>query len=119
MPDISEKSFESTVERVLLAGGPDAHPGSERILRETPPAYGIFAPGGYRRRTSADYDADLCLDPDVAVAFVQATQPREWAKLKKVYGNDARDRFVHRLAGEVERRGTLDVLRKGVKDRGA
>jgi len=119
MVDVSEKNLESTVERVLLAGGPDAHPGSERILRETPPAYGIFAPGGYRRRTSADYDADLCLDPDVAVAFVQATQPREWAKLKKVYGNDARDRFVHRLAGEVERRGTLDVLRKGVKDRGA
>ena len=102
MPDISEKNFESTIECALLAGGPDACPGDEIATREPGPVYGELVPGGYRRRTSADYDEDLCLDPEMVVAFVQATQPKQWARLKKVYGDDTRDRFVRRLARDGE-----------------
>jgi type I restriction enzyme R subunit len=119
MPDISEKNFESIIECALLAGGPDACPGDETSLRESSPAYATLVPGGYRRRTSADYSEELCLDPEMVVAFVQATQPKQWARLKKVYGDDIRDRFVRRLAREIKRRGTLDLLRKGIRDRGA
>jgi type I restriction enzyme R subunit len=119
MPDVTERNLESTIECALLAGGPDTCPGDEAVARGPMPAYGALVPGGYRRRTSADYDEELCLDPEMVVAFVQATQPKEWAKLKKVYGEDARRRFVQRLAHEIGRRGTLDVLRQGIKDRGA
>jgi len=121
MPDITEKNFESTIECTLLAGGPDACEGFA-VLRELPPRYGAVEPpqpGGFLKRTSADYDEDLCLDPEMAVKFIQATQPKEWAKLKRQYGDRAREQFAKRLAREIERRGTLDVLRNGVKDRGA
>jgi type I restriction enzyme R subunit len=117
--DVSEKNFESTIECELLAGGPDACPDYEGATREAGLAYGTFASGGYRRRTSQDYDPQLCLDAEMVVAFVQATQPREWTKLKKHYGDHARMRFLRRLSREIGNRGTLDVLRKGVKDVGA
>lgn len=119
MVDVSEKNFESTIECALLAGGPDACPGDETATREASPAYGALAPGGYRRRTSQDYDPELCLDPEMVVAFLQATQPKEWAKLVKQYGDQARARFLRRLSREIAKRGTLDVLRKGVRDVGA
>jgi type I restriction enzyme R subunit len=119
MPDVTERNFESAIECALLASGPDACPGDQSVAHELSPAYGGLIPGGYRRRATADYDEELCLDPEMAVAFVQATQPNEWAKLKRVYGEDARQRFTQRLAREIARRGTLDVLRQGIKDRGA
>ena len=119
MPDISEKNFEATIECALLAGGPDACPGDDTSAREIRAPYGTFVPGGYRRRPSQDYDSQLCLDPDMVVAFIQATQPKEWTKLKKHYGDQARTRFLRRLSREIGKRGILDVLRKGVKDVGA
>ncbi len=117
--DISEKNFEATIECALLAGGPDACPGDERTARETTVPYGELIPGGYLKRTSQDYDPELCLDPEMVVAFIQATQPKEWTKLKKQYGDRTRGRFLKRLSQEIAKRGTLDVLRRGVKDVGA
>ncbi|MBU0495877.1 MAG: DEAD/DEAH box helicase family protein, partial [Chloroflexi bacterium] len=116
--DITERNFEATIECALLAAGPDACPGDPRTFRETAAAYGTLVPGGYRKRTSQDYDPALCLDPEMVIAFVQATQPKEWARLKKHYGDQVRPRFLQRLAQEIAKRGTLDVLRKGVKDVG-
>ncbi len=74
---------------------------------------------GYVKRLPAEYDKDLCLIPAESLAFLQQTQPREWEKLEKQYGANTAAKLLERLAGEVSRRGTLDVLRKGVKDRGA
>ena len=76
-------------------------------------------PGGYRRRCSEDYDRDLCLLPNDVVDFVLATQPKEWQKLSQHHGAQVKERFLRRLATEVERRGSLDVLRRGVKDMGS
>lgn len=45
MVDISEKNFESTIKCALLAGGPDACPGDEAVVREPAPAYGTLGPG--------------------------------------------------------------------------
>ncbi len=114
---ISEKQFEEDIERVLLAGGPDAEPGA---LAEPPVApYGSqFVPGGYHRRASGDYDPNRCLIARDVVDFLYASQPQEWQKLKERHGQDTKDKFLRRLAREVARRGTLDVLRKGVKDSG-
>ena len=117
MVDISEKNLEATIEAALLAGGPDAAPGDLLALREA--AAGEFIPGDYRRRLPEQYDRTLCLIPDDVLAFVYATQPKEWEKFKKLHGADARDRLLKRLASEVEKRGTLDVLRKGIKSDGS
>ena len=47
------------------------------------------------------------------------TQGPEWGKLVKAHGGDeelARQRFVQRLAQQIDERGTVDVLRHGVRD---
>jgi len=57
--------------------------------------------------------------PNAVIRFVQATQPKEWAKLKGQYKVEAPQRFLARLSLEIARRGTLGVLRNGIKDVGA
>ncbi|MDT8369514.1 MAG: DEAD/DEAH box helicase family protein [Longimicrobiales bacterium] len=117
-PTVSEEAFEDAIECALLAGGPDACPGISPVVREAGAIYGEGASGGYLRRSSEDYDRARCLIPADLVAFVQATQPRSWTQLSDHYGERTREQFLSRVAREVGKRGTLDVLRKGIKDRG-
>ena len=112
--DISEKSFEQTIEDTLIAG----FPSGEGSISETAPNFTNFIPGGYRKRRPDQYDRHLCLDPDAVLDFIYATQPEEWEKLKQQHKAEVKDRFFRRLSTEVTRRGTLDVLRKGIKDSG-
>ncbi|MBM3317976.1 MAG: type I restriction endonuclease subunit R, partial [Candidatus Eisenbacteria bacterium] len=115
---VSERSFEEAIECGLLQHGPDACAGDASALRETPPPYGDTVPGGYRKRSPEDYDRALCLIPRDVVDFILATQPKEWGKLKQHHGAAVMVQFLKRLAGEIERRGALDVLRQGIKDSG-
>ncbi len=117
-PKVAERILEEAIECALLAGGPDACPEGTTILREPLAAYGSSLPGGYRRRSPSDYDRTLCLIPRDVLDFIYATQPKEWEKLKGHYGEEAKGRFLKRLAREIETRGALDVLRKGIKDAG-
>lgn len=91
--DTSEKDFEATIEGHILADG-------------------------YTRRTSDHYDRELCVDADTLIGFLIATQPQTWEKLKAQHGEHVRERFLARLTKEIQARGTLDVLRKGVTDLG-
>jgi type I restriction enzyme R subunit len=74
---------------------------------------------GYRKRTPDEYNRTLCLDPGIVLEFIYATQPQEWEKLKAQHGGDVKAKFLQRLATEIAKRGTLDVLRKGIKDSGS
>jgi type I restriction enzyme, R subunit len=114
---ISEKNFEFAIEATLLSGGPDAYPGGEGVVVEPLEAY-ENAPGGYRKRRPEDYDKELCLDPGMVIDFILATQPKVWERLKQHHGSEVKERFLKRLASEITRRGTLDVLRNGIKDSG-
>ncbi len=76
------------------------------------------APGGYELRNAADYDRGLCLDPEKVYEFVRATQPREWERLREYYGGEVRAAFARRLSEEIGKRGVVDVLRRGIRDRG-
>jgi len=123
--DISEKNLEETIEQVLLSNAQAA--ASETAVRQPRPLYGAttsnltqddVAPGGYHKRTSADYDKSLCLIPEDVLNFIYATQPKEWEKFKKQHEADARRAFFLRLANELRTRGTLQVLRKGIKANG-
>jgi type I restriction enzyme, R subunit len=119
---VSEKSLEDAIECALLAGGPDACAGASAAVAEptyAPYAAGVaFAPGGYHRRRADEYDRARCLLPRDVIDFVYATQPKEWTKLQQHHGAQVKEKFLDRLAKEVEKRGTLDVLRHGIKDSG-
>lgn len=114
---ISERSFEATIECALLAGGPDACAAAAAV-HEPAPGYGDAMPGRYHRRSPEDYDRTLCLLPRDLLDFVVATQLREWERLKQHHGAEVKERFLARVAREIEQRGLLDVLRNGVKDSG-
>ncbi|HHG90166.1 MAG TPA: type I restriction endonuclease subunit R [Devosia sp.] len=74
---------------------------------------------GYRQRESKPhYDRALALDWDLALDFITATQPDTWQDLRKQHGSQTVEKFKRRLVREIQRRGTLDVLRRGVKDSG-
>ena len=70
---------------------------------------------GYLPGLPGDYDRDHAVDLSHLLAFLQATQPKVVESLN--LGNDgpSRQQFLHRLQGEVTKRGVIDVLRKGVK----
>lgn len=92
--DTSEKSYEEKFEERLLANG-------------------------YITRAPEDYDKSIFLDKQVLLDFVKSTQPREWEKLEAQYGSDTENRFFRRVFDEIEKRTVIDVLRNGIKDRGA
>lgn len=77
--------------------------------------------GGYTGRKlgtqSTDFDASRGLDTVELFAFIDETQPDEWAKVLKTHaGNPAAVQagFLDRLTKELNVRGTVDVLRHGL-----
>ncbi len=73
---------------------------------------------GYRSRQSAIYNKSICLIPNETLQFIKETQPDEYQKLERQYGTETPAKLLDRISREIGRRGVLDVLRKGVKDRG-
>ena len=72
----------------------------------------------YRSRQPATYNRNLCLIPGETLRFIQETQLNEYQRLEIQYGRDTPTKLLNRVSKEIERRGVLDVLRKGVIDRG-
>ncbi len=73
---------------------------------------------GYRSRQPAIYNKDLCLIPNETLQFIRDTQLEEYQKLERQYEEKTPVNLINRVSKEIERRGVLDVLRKGVRDRG-
>jgi type I restriction enzyme R subunit len=76
--------------------------------------------GGYAKGDPHAFDATLGLDPGEVLALVRATQEAAWKGLVARHGGEAaaETNFLRRLAKELDERGTVDVLRHGVKDLG-
>lgn len=98
--DISEKGFESFIQQYLE----EIHDYRVRT--------------GVRQRYNADYDLKHCVDPDLLLEFITSTQKDEWQRLEKQHGTAVVPKFLSRLDSQIRRRGTLHVLRNGIKDFG-
>ena len=73
----------------------------------------------YVQGSVADYDPSLAVDSKQLLTFIEATQAEEWDKLVRLHGEaEARSKFLNRLHRELGKRGSLDVLRRGVTDLG-
>jgi type I restriction enzyme R subunit len=98
---------------------------SEKLLEEEIAAH-LVAHGGYRLckmgtdpEWRPEFNAALGLDTREVFTFLEETQRPEWERLVKAHGGDdalARKRFVQRLAQQIDERGTVDVLRHGIRD---
>ena len=73
---------------------------------------------GYHIVPPTEYDKTLCLIPSKLIEFIQETQSKTFKKLELQYGSDTVSKLTKRISSEIESRGVIDVLRKGVKDRG-
>ena len=71
------------------------------------------------RQNATGYSRELALFPDDLLAFVQATQPGEWTKFRKWHNGASDEMFTRRVAEQLDRHGTLHLLRHGFKDRDA
>jgi type I restriction enzyme R subunit len=74
---------------------------------------------GYKKRKTESYDKDLCSIPEDLIGFIKDTQPKQYEKLENQYGPQTEKKLLKRIYDEIEKRGLIDVLRKGVKDRGS
>ena len=70
--------------------------------------------GGYLQGNPSDYNRDVAIDVVQLLAFLQATQPKAVETLELASEGIKRTQFLHRIQGEVAKRGVVDVLRKGV-----
>ena len=72
----------------------------------------------YRSLQSGVYDKELCLIRSEMLRFIQMTQLEAYQKLEQQYGAETPDKLLDRVSRAIKNRGVLDVLRKGIKDRG-
>ena len=107
--DISEKGLESLICEALTGAACD--PLQDSMVRERPSSYGA----GWICGDPQDYDREYCLDLAQISAFLRETQPEAAESLGLDVDGPTRRRFLARLQGEITKRGTIDVLRKGVK----
>jgi type I restriction enzyme R subunit len=108
--DTSEKELERLIVRYLA--GISEHPAVPVNTVQSPAA--VYALGGYVLGRAADYHRDVALDVVQLLAFLRATQPKAVETLNLDADGMARTQFLHRLQGEIAKRGVVDVLRKGV-----
>ena len=98
---------------------------SEKPLEDEISSY-LVSHGGYlvckvgtEPESRQHFDAKVGLDISELFEFIEMTQDREWKKLVKAHGGDealARKKFVYRLAQQLDERGSVDVIRHGVRD---
>ena len=108
--DTSERGLERLI-CTALAGHP-CDPPADRTVAEPPAGYGGVGWSGGNFR---DYDREYCIDLVQLSAFLRATQPEAAETLAVSEDGPTRRAFLTRLQGEVIKRGTIDVLRNGIK----
>lgn len=74
---------------------------------------------GYKSLPYTDYDRDQCIIPDEVIGFIKTTQKEQYDRLFFQEGEGTDTQILKTLAAKIEERGLIDVLRKGIKTRGA
>lgn len=106
--DASERWLEARIVRGLT-GIPQPE-----YSHELAPTDFAASHNGYAQGKPTDYNRDVALDVVQLLAFLKATQPDALETLELAVEGIKRTQFLHRLQGEITKRGVVDVLRKGV-----
>ena len=108
--DTSERGLERLI-CTALAGHP-CDPPAECTVAEPSSGYGGV---GWSGGNFNDYDREYCVDLVQLAAFLRTTQPEAAEALALSEDGPTRRAFLTRLQGKISRRGTIDVLRNGIK----
>jgi len=109
--DTTERGLERLICTALTGAPCDAQPSGGTVAY--PPA--SYGGAGYICGRPGDYDREYCVDLAQFSLFLRATQPDFAEVLELNSDNPTRRKFLARLQGEIARRGTIDVLRSGLK----
>lgn len=69
----------------------------------------------YTANDATSYDRARALFPADVIAWIQASQPKAWETLVGSHGEAADTLLLDRLRKQIDKRGTLDVLRHGIE----
>ncbi|MDE0220396.1 MAG: type I restriction endonuclease [Spirochaetaceae bacterium] len=94
-----------------LAGHP-CDPSAEGTVADPPAGYGGV---GWNGGNFHDYEREYGADLVQVATFLRGTQPETAEALALSEDGPTRRTFVTRLQGETAKRGTIDVLRNGIK----
>ena len=83
-------------------------------MADPPAGYGGV---GWSGGSFHDYDREYCVDLVQFAAFLRDTQPEAAEALALSEDGPTRRAFLTRLQGEIAKRGTIDVLRNGIRHR--
>src|SRR5690606_15353898 len=103
--DTSEKGLESLIISQLIDTSKIAEP-------KYPFSPAIRIPN-YIEGVSTDFDRDHAVDLNYLLQFLKTTQHKTYNELSLDEEGTSREKFLHRLQGEIAKRGVIDVLRKG------
>ncbi len=108
--DTSERGLE----RLICTGltGNACEPPTTGTVAEPHVGYGGV---GWSCGNPHDYDREYCVDLVQLSAFLRITQPEATESLSLSEDGPTRRAFLNRLQGEINKRGTIDVLRNGIK----
>ncbi|CAG1011951.1 Type-1 restriction enzyme R protein [Burkholderiales bacterium] len=109
--DTSERGLERLICTALAGSACDLGTARADAVRERPAAYGA----GWICGRPEDYDREYCVDLAQLSAFLRETQPDACDALDLGHEGPTRRKFLARLQGEITKRGTIDVLRHGIK----
>ena len=108
--DTTERGLERLICTALTGQACDP-PKAGQVSRPQAAGGGIGWSGGDPR----DYDREFCVDRVQLAAYLRATQAETADALALSEDGPTQRRFLARLQGEISKRGTIDVLRHGVK----
>jgi len=109
--DTSERGLERLICTALSGSACDPGTVTPDAVHEGPATYGV----GWLCGRPEDYDREYCVDLAQFSAFLRETQPEVADALDLGQDGPTRRSFLSRLQGEITKRGTIDVLRHGVK----
>jgi type I restriction enzyme, R subunit len=109
--DTTERGLERLICTALTGGACDPGAVSINEAQERPSTYGV----GWICGAAEHYDREYYADLVQLAAFLHDTQPQIAEALDLGHEGPTRRKFLTRLQGEISKRGTIDVLRKGIK----
>ncbi len=108
--DTTERGLERLICKALT--GDPCDPPADCTIGDPPAGYGGV---GWSCGNHRDYNREYCVDLVQLRAFLNTTQPEAAAALRLTEDGPNRRRFLARLQGEIAKRGTIDVLRNGIR----
>ena len=108
--DTTERGLERLICKTLT--GDPCDPPAACTVGEPPASYGGV---GWSCGNHYDYDREYCIDLVQLRTFLNTTQPEAATALRLTEDGPTRRKFLARLQGEITKRGTIDVLRHGIR----